>query len=346
MFSLAGGCSGQWNGTSLGLNREYEKSIVCIIVINMTNLSGFDLNLLRVLNALLREHSTVRAGHRLGLSQPAVSAALGRLRLSLGDELFFRRGQGLEPTEYALSIDAAVQELLDGVHAVLRGPAEFDPATSEASFKISASDFFAEMLMPRLADRLSLAAPFMLVHLVDLVPDSYVATLESHEVGLALVPATELPDWVESLPVFRSGFSVIARKGHPRISQTRIMPGDVIPIDVFCDVSHVMFSPEGKAKGMGDAALARMGRERRVVMTMPVFSGVYRAVSGSDLLALLPTALAHHIAPLVGLEVYRPPMEVRPAQINMIWHRRFSASNAHQWLRTQIVELLKPLDEG
>ena len=312
----------------------------------MVNLANFDLNLLRVLDALLREGSTVKAGARLGLSQPAVSAALARLRAALGDELFFRRGHGLQATDFARSLEVPLREMLDGIHTLLSRPEAFDPAASNERYKISGSDFFAEMLMPKLAELLSKHAPKMKVHLVDLVPDSYVDTLERYEVDLALIPATDLPDWVQDQPLFRSSFSVISRENHPRIARAGINPGDMIPIDLFCDLGHVLFSPEGKSHAMGDAALARVGRERRVVMTMPVFSGVYRAVAASDLIALLPTQLAQQIASTVGLDVYAPPMSIDKAQITMIWHRRYSAKPAHAWLRDQISILLAPLDEA
>lgn len=329
---------------SLSFANSYEKSIVCIIDIRMANLSSFDLNLLRVLDALLHEHSTVRAGERLGLSQPAVSAALGRLRLALGDKLFFRRGQGLEATEYALSLQVPLRETLDRIETLIQGPVAFDPATSEASFRISGSDFFAELLMPKLADRLQAEAPFIRAHLVDLVPDSYVETLERYDVDLALIPMVDLPDWIESQPVFRSTFSVIARKGHPRLERAGVLPGDVVPIDLFCDLGHVLFSPQGNRRAMGDAALAQVGRERHVVMTMPIFSGVYRAVAGSDLIALLPSPLAERVAPMAGLNIFQPPMPVPTARLAMIWHRRFSATPSHVWLRGLIAELLAPLD--
>ncbi len=311
----------------------------------MANLKTFDLNLLRVLDALLEDPSTVRTGERLGLSQPAVSAALGRLRTSLGDDLFFRRGKGLEPTQYALTLKEELKQILERIEDLIQGPDTFDPRTSDVSLRISGSDFFAELLMPRLADRLQFLAPKMRVHLVDLVPDSNVETLDRYEVDLAIVPKTPLPDWVESRPVFNSSFSVIARNDHPRLKREGLSEGDVLPIDLFCDVGHVLFSPEGNSKAMGDAALAKVGRERRVVMTMPIFSGVYRAVAGSDLIALLPTALANHVATTAGLCVYRAPMPVPTAELCMIWHRRYSASVSHSWLREQIAELLSSLDE-
>ncbi len=311
----------------------------------MANLSSFDLNLLRVLDALLQYGSTVRAGRQLGLSQPAVSAALGRLRAGLGDELFFRRGQGLEATDYALSLKAPLREVLDAVEGLIRGPEVFDPLRSTASFRISGSDFFAEMLMPQLAYRLARLAPNMRVHLVDLVPDAHVDTLERYEVDLALIPSRKLPDWVDSCRVFGSHFSVIARDGHPRLERAGVRPGDTVPIDLFCDLGHVIFSSEGNARAMGDAALARVGRKRRVVMSLPVFSGVYRAVAGSDLVALLPSPLARHVAADARLQMYHAPMPIEKAQIHMIWHRRYSAGAAHAWLRAQIAELLAPLDE-
>lgn len=310
----------------------------------MANLSSFDLNLLRVLDALLIEHSTVRAGARLGLSQPAVSGALKRLRLSLGDELFFRSGQKLEATEFALSLKEPLQEILSRVEALIRAQDAFDPATAEHSFRISGSDFFAEMLLPALAEHLRAHAPSLRVHLVDLVPDDRVGTLASHDVDFALLPETSLPGWAEGQPVFSSSFSVIARKAHPSTTELALAPGDVMPLDLFCDLGHVLFSTEGNPKGIGDEALARIGRERNVAMTMPVFSGVYRAVAGSDLIALLPSALAHRIAMSADLNVFKPPIPVEPVRLILIWHRRFSESPPHLWLRNRIIELLHPLN--
>ncbi|GGA08921.1 LysR family transcriptional regulator [Neptunicoccus cionae] len=310
----------------------------------MVNLSSFDLNLLRVLDALLRTHSTVRAAHLVGLSQPAVSAALGRLRLALGDELFFR--QGLAPTQFAQSLEAPLRNLLDQMETLLQGPADFDPTRSERNFKISGSDFFAEMLMPSLAERLQSVAPAMRVHLVDFVQDSYLNMMEEHEIDLALLPNIDLPDWAESRVMFQSGFSVIARKDHPRFEQAGVQPDAMVPIDLYCDLGHVLFSTQGNSSAMGDSALAAIGRKRRVVMTMPVFSGVYRAVAGSDLIALLPTAFARRIAPAANLSVYKMPMRIKNTQIVMVWHRRHSASPAHIWLRGQVAGLLSPFDEA
>ncbi len=308
------------------------------------NLLAFDLNLLRTLDALLQEQSTVRAGERIGLSQPAVSAALGRLRHALGDPLFVRHGQHIEPTDYARSLELPLRRVLDELENLLSGPGSFDPSASTRHFKISGSDFYSEMLMPELAETLSRMAPGMRVQQVDLVPDNYVGTLEHREIDLAIIPKTDFPSWIDSTPVHRSGFAMIARNGHARLKRAGVEPGTTVPIDLYCDLGHVVFSPEGNLRAMGDAALARMGRERRVVMTMPVMGGVASAVASSDLVGLVPSQLAHRLAPRLGLSIYAPPMPIGPVQICLLWHKRSTTDPSHRWIRGIVAEILSRLD--
>jgi len=310
------------------------------------NFATLDLNLLRVLDALLHEGSTVKAGERLGMSQSAVSGALARLRHALGDPLFVRHGQGLRATDYAASLATPLRVELDRLEELLRGGARFVPEEAELSFKIAGSDFFAEMLMPPLATRLRRKAPGIRVQLVDLVPYSYVETLERYEADLVLLPDTQLPDWVERSALFRSSFVAIAARDNPQIAAAGIEAGNMLPIDLFCDLGHVLFSPEGKTSAMGDAALARVGRQRRVVMTMPVFSGVCRSVSVSELIALVPRQLAEHLADQLALSIYLPPMPIDPPLIISAWHRRSSANPAHRYMREEIAQVLSQLNEG
>lgn len=310
------------------------------------NLLTFDLNLLRVLDALLRDQSTVKAGHRVRLSQPAVSAALGRLRDALNDPLFVRQGQRLVPTDYARSLEIPLRRLLGELTELLTGPGAFDPLEAHHNFKIAGSDFFAEMLMPPLAPLLETSAPNIRIQLVELLPGDHVATLEKQDIDLALVPMQAFPAWIDSAAIFRGPFVVIARKAHPAIKRAGLAPGDTVPIDLFCRLGHAVFSPEGKLKAMGDAALARMGRERRVVMTMPTFSGVCHAVADSDLVALLPQSLAIQMAPRLELALFCAPMPIDPAQICMAWHRRNTGNPAHRWLRELVTNVLSPLDAG
>ncbi|MCB1423377.1 MAG: LysR family transcriptional regulator [Nitratireductor sp.] len=310
------------------------------------NLRGFDLNLLLVLDALLRDNSTTLAARRIGLSQPAVSAALGRLRSRLGDPLFVRHGQRLEPTDHARSLETPLREILENLEDLLAGPEVFDPAVASDTFKLSGSDFFSEMLMPELVERLAVEAPGMRVQLVDLGPDDYLSSLQTYKVDIAMIPQLGHPEWVDWQPVFNSSFAAIAGRGHERLLRARLRPGDIIPIDLFCELGHILFSPQGNLSAMGDAALAKIGRKRRVVMTMPSFYGVCRAVSESRHIALIPRQLAERLAPKLGLDIYKPPILIRLPTMCLFWHKRSTSTPAHRWLRGQIAAIMNPLNEG
>ncbi|MDX1781476.1 MAG: LysR family transcriptional regulator [Thalassovita sp.] len=306
------------------------------------NFATFDLNLLRVLDALFREGSTVKAGERLGLSQSAVSGALSRLRHALNDPLFVRHGNRLVTTQYAETLRDGLRAELERIEDLLAPPGAFDPAAAKGSFKIAASDFMAELLMPPLGDLLNRTAPGIRSQLIDLVPHAYVDSLERYGADLALLPDTDLPEWANYEPLFQSPYVVIARTENPGI--TGIAQDTAMPMDIFCALSHVLFSPEGKFSAMGDEALARVGRSRQVAMTVPVFSGVCRAVSGSDLIALVPEQLARQLAPGFGLRVFRPPMPIEPAQIIGVWHKRTDRAPMAKWMRQQVFDLLRPLE--
>lgn len=308
------------------------------------NFATLDLNLLRILDAILREGSTTKAGERLGLSQSAVSNALNRLRHSLDDTLFVRHGNQLVPTDFAASIKDGLSEELNRLEGLLTPPDDFDPLQAQGNFKISASDFFAELLMPPLADHLSRAAPGVTAQLVDLVPYNYAESLDRYQADIALIPDMPLPEWINREPLFRSSFSVIGRATNAALSS--FQSGGEMSLETFCELSHVLFSPEGKMSAMGDAALAKVGRKRQVAMTLPVFSGVCRAVSESDLIALVPTQLAQNVSTGFDLKYFKPPFEIVPALIIAIWHKRSDENPMAKWMRQQIFDLMKPLDEG
>ena len=306
------------------------------------NFATLDLNLLRVLDALFREGSTVKAADRLAMSQSAVSGALSRLRYALDDPLFVRQGNRLVATDYAAGIETGLREELERLKLLLAPPTTFDPQTAKGTFRIAASDFFAELLMPPLGDLLHKSASNLRAQLVDLVPNDYVGSLEQRKADIALIPDLALPEWVNREPLFSSPFHVIARKDNPGVEG--LQDGTQIPMDTFCALHHVLFSPEGNLTSIGDAALSRVGKRRQVAMTVPVFSGVCRAVSESDLIALVPVQLAKKVAKAFGLHVFKPPMEIEPALIIGIWNKRSDNAPMAAWMRTQVFELMKGLD--
>lgn len=301
------------------------------------NLSNFDMNLLRVLDALLAEHSTTRAGARIGLSQSAVSAALGRLRHALADPLFLREGQRLVPTDYARSLERPLRLALENLEDLLAGQVPFDPRVSEADFRIAGSDFFASLLVPRLAEVFAREAPHMNIHQIDLGADRFVGILEKPGIDLMLIPEMAFPSWIGHQFMFSSGFVVLARRGNARLAHHAIAPGQVVPLDLFCDMGHVLCSPEGKTSGIGDEALESVGRRRRVAVSLPVFSGVAAVVAQSDLIALVPAQFADHVTGQMALDIYRPPVPVPARALHMAWHERSTTNPAHRWLRAQVL---------
>ncbi len=314
--------------------------------IRFMNLASLDLNLLRVLDALLKEGSTVKAGAKIGLSQPAVSSALGRLRHAVGDPLFVRRGNRMEPTDFAKGIAADLSDTLERIEQVLTVPA-FDPKTSKAVVRLSGTDYFGELLMPRLADRMSREAPGVQTILIDLVTEAYIDTIETHSVDIALMPKIgNIPPHFHWRPFAWASFVFAARKDHPRLARAGIRPGDTVPLDLFCDLGHIVMSPEGKTETLSDATLAAMGRARRTVMSMPYFAGIYLAIAESDLVALLPTKLANHVADRHGLALYRAPIEITPVLLIMVWKASATASPAHRWLREVVYEELAWMNAG
>ncbi len=307
------------------------------------NFAIFDLNLLRTLDALLTEGSTVGAAKRLGLSQSAVSGALSRLRHALNDPLFVRHGNRLVATDYAAGLIGPVRQELERLEAMLSPPTQFDPQTASGTFRITASDFFAELLMPRLADRLHKKAPGIRAQLVDLVAQDYVSSLERRNADLALIPDMTLPDWVSREPLFPSPFHVISRRDNPGV--VGLAPGQMMPLDAFCALRHVLFSPEGNTASLGDVALAKVGRKRQVAMTVPVFSGVCRAVRESDLIALVPAQLAADVAETFDLCIFQPPMPIDPPLIVGIWHKRSETTPLSVWMREQVFGFMRALDQ-
>jgi DNA-binding transcriptional LysR family regulator len=310
------------------------------------NIASFDLNLLRVLDALLRDGTTVEAGRRVGLSQPAVSAALGRLRHALGDPLFVRHGGRLRPTEFAQGLAAPLRDILERTEEVLtRGP--FDPARERRTFHISASDFFTEMLVPPLMARLGVLAPGLRLRVSDRVPPGRLWEMREADVDLLILPdEAEVPVFLERAPAFRSGFSMVARAGHPALVAAGIGNGGPVPLDLFCSIPQVRYAPREEADGLEDRVLASLGRRRDVRLAVPDFGSIHRVVAATDLVGLLPQRLAAAVAERSGLWVASLPFHVPHVTLCLFWPRRLSGSPAHRWLTDQVLDLLKPLDDG
>jgi DNA-binding transcriptional LysR family regulator len=322
------------------------------------NFAALDLNLLRVFDAMAIELNTTRAGERVGLSQPAVSSALGRLRHILGDELFVREGNRMAPTERALMLAEPIREALRRMEDALSAVARFEPASATQTFRISGSDYFSTLLMPRLAAAIMPEAPGVTLQMLDRPSVEAIRLLAEGAIDLAVVPVEcsdepgrpssptlvdarfEVPDWVCSRRLLESFVVSVTSKYHPALIGAGIRPGHRIPADVFCAIPQVLMSMDGGAVGTVDPVLAARGLKRRVALTVPHFQAVALAIAEAGLLGNLPIHFARGVAPLLDLELYLPPFDPPITEVMLFWHRRADANAANAWLRDRIARAL------
>lgn len=310
------------------------------------NFASLDLNLLRVFDAMMSELSTVRAGERIGLSQPAVSSALGRLRAVLSDDLFVREGNRMIPTPRALELREPVRQALAGVEEAFAIVTAFDPSTASRSFMLIGSDYFSTLLVPSLAARIMREAPSLTLQMIDHPSGEVFGMLSDGRCDVVIDRALETPEWIGSRKLFRSWLVCIARREHPFLVGRGIRPGETIPADAFCAMPQVLRSADGSKVGTIDPALARMGLSRRVMLTVPHFQAVALAVAASDLLGSIPVHFAQLVADRLELDVFMPPMPSPAMDVTMYWHRRFDRDAGNAWLRDQIANVLALNQEG
>jgi DNA-binding transcriptional LysR family regulator len=306
------------------------------------NFAAFDLNLLKAFDALMKERSATRAGDLIGLSQPAVSNALNRLRHALGDELFVRRGNDMIPTPRAEALAERIRDALVQVEQAIAGDAAFDPTRAERIFTLMGADFFSIQVMPALSEQFARAAPGIRLRLIDSGSGDVERFLRDNVIDAALERPLEMPDWVSRELLFHSPFVVIAARGHKVIRKAGVKPGDRLPLAVFCALPHALRSIDGSMSGAIDAALQRAGATRQVTLALPHFQGIALAVARGHLIAAVPLQFAQAVAKTAGLEIYQPPLDVPVPQIRLYWHKRHDRNPAHRWLREQIADAMKP----
>ena len=307
------------------------------------NFRTFDLNLLRVFDEVMTERSLTKAARNLSLTQPAVSNAMRRLRDTLGDDLLKRHGQGLEPTPQALAIWPAVRDALRSLRESLV-PADFDPAMASNTFVLAMADATAAELIPALIDVMDREAPGISVRVVPLTTRDPRRLLEEGGADLALgyFPAV-LADLTARAQVgkgvafahqrlYDGNYVCVMRRGHALASGP-------LTLNRFCAARHMLVSFSGRPFGFIDEALASLGRERRVVVTVNQFFTAGRVVANSNLLTVLPRHFVNVTGFADELVLRELPFAVPAVHVDALWHHRVDRDSAHEWLRKSILRL-------
>ena len=296
------------------------------------NLAGLDLNLLLVFDAVMAERNVTRAGRRIGMSQPAVSNALNRLRHHLKDELFVRTAEGMRPTPRALELAEPIQGALGQLQSALDRQ-DFDPATARRTFRIATTDYIVSILMPALAGYLMRYAPGVDLRILP-IGGRLFEMLDAQEADFGITTVGDAPDRFERALLFEEEYVCLM---HPHNS----LAEGTLTIPAFAAARHLLITPRGDARGFIDEALASRGLTRRIAMTVNQFALAAPVVAASDLIVTLPRRIANLHALTYGLKTVACPIST-PRRFRVgeiVWHRRLGRHPANDWLRDLLIAI-------
>jgi LysR family transcriptional regulator, mexEF-oprN operon transcriptional activator len=302
------------------------KSIVVMIDINERDFRGLDLNLLLVFTALLRERSVTRAAKRLFLGQPAVSAALARLRGFVGDELFVRTSQGMEPTAYALALAEQLKPILEGLSEALFAPGGFDPAKSDRTFNIGLFDIAEITLAPELLASIAAEATGVRLALRPVDRENVSPQLDAGALDLAIADLGATSSWTRTRPLYPEYFACIF---DPALVDAKAP----ISLNEYLTYPHLLTSFSGDFRGYVDQVLEDRGKSRQVTLTTTRFSTLPFVLRRFRGIATLPWTAARELGGALNLTVSPLPFEVPPVDLYLAWHARHESELGHQWLR-------------
>lgn len=290
-----------------------------------------DLPLLISLDVLLEELNVTRAARRLNVSQPALSTQLGRLRELFKDPLLVpsEAGRGMTPTPRALELQPALHQALLDLQSAVMSRVEFNPREAQRHFTIALNDnIFTIIGLAVARDILELGGPGIRLGFVAPNEENLTYRMERGEIDLYVGISARIPEALKSRLLLTDEFCFAQRKGHPR--------GQSAPtLEDYCQLSHVMVSQGGSFHSAVDDALARHGKVRRVVVTVPNYNQVALVLADTDCVATLPRRLLQRYAS--GLDILQLPFSMPPFDLTMGWHARAQHDPAHQWLRERFV---------
>lgn len=302
---------------------------------------SLDLNLLRVFDVVMTEQNLTRAANRLSVTQPAVSNALKRLRETIGDDLLIRTAYGVKPTPRAEALWPAVRRALSDLESALI-PEAFDVKTAQQTFHMAMADATAALWLPSLVRSFEREAPGLNARMVPLTTREPRPMLMRGDIDLAV---GFFPGVVAQLEGGQGGDSPILHQRLHSGSYVCVMRRDhplaksELTLDAYCAANHLLVSFSGRAHGLIDEELVKIGRERHILLTVNQFFTAGRIVANSDLITVLPRHLV--VSTGMGNELITKdlPIETPAVHVDMLWHERDARNLAHKWLREHLVTM-------
>lgn len=296
------------------------------------NVSDLDLNLLRVFDAIATESSVTVAGERIGLSQPAMSNALARLRQLFDDPLFVRTPRGMRPTPFAQQLAQPVREALHLIQIALQQHAGFEPRSSGNTFRFWMSDIGEMVFLPGLLERVKRDAPGVRIEVVRIPIKDVHTALEAGELDLAVGFLPGLTTGVRQQPLFREHYVCMLRADHPVI-------GANISAKQFREAAHVLVSYVGTGHQVIEETFIAAGLSARIAVRVPHFLVVPMILARTDLVVTVPSRVAAVFARGGNLKVLPLPVRMPSFEVQLHWHQRFHQDPANRWLREAMTEL-------
>ncbi len=297
----------------------------------MLNLRTFDLNLLRVFEAIAHDRSVSRAADKLGMSQPAVSNALNRLREQLGDPLFVRTSAGMEPTPKADLLASFINQGMTAIRAGLTSGTAFDPATSRRRFHLLLTDVGAITFLPQLLSTLDREAPGIDLTVSEFAVSNYADLLDEGLADLA-IGRFELSSALRSQLIHTSRYVVMLSKDHPDLAKDPA-GRPAISYESYVAAPHVVVAPPGSSGDPIGHSLGHDGGRRRVALSVPYIAILPMVMRGTRLMATVPDALAGQLAAGGDLCLCSPPFSIDDNHIHQWWHKRLDTDAGHRWIR-------------
>lgn len=299
----------------------------------------YDLNLLPVFVVLMEERNVTRAAERLGITQPALSNTLNRLRETLRDPLFVRERYGIRPTELAEEIAPAIAEALAKLDDVILGQQDFDPLTAERLFTIAPNDYVEFVLVPAIVERLRQVAPGIRLRLTPFGSDIAETGVMSGTTAMVLGRLTDPPDNLVVQHLMDDGLACVVRADHPEI-------GGSISREQYERLKHVNMLPPGRLRAGLFQSLERQGLKREVAVSVTHFLSIPELVAVTDYCTTLPTLICRRIALDPRLKVLAPPVDLGTFPVQMAWHVRHRNDPAHRWLRGLIGDVARDVSKA
>ena len=312
-----------------------------MIAMTERNLRGIDLNLLVVFDALMAERHVTRAAQHNGLSQPAMSKALNRLRHLFDDRLFERRDGRMEPTPRALDLAGPIHHALGDISRTLSPRRAFDPLQVVGTLRIATIDLHQTSLLPALVARLRREAPGLDLQIHAIERHRLHDQLATGELDLAVAPILVGSRDLRAEPLWKDHLVTLIRAGHP-LRLPMSLESFAAAAHVV-DAGHVQVTPDGQGTSVVDSILEARGLRRRIALVLPSSAGIPSVVAATDLIATLPSRIVSRPAPIPRLRIVPAPLPLVEVSPHLFWHPRTQHSPLRAWVRNIIAELAREL---